>query len=469
MKNQRILLVDDMPSIHEDYRKVLLRDTSSPELDAAEAVLFGDTAPSSEPSFVLDSAYQGQEALALLIRAQEAGTPYALAFVDMRMPPGWDGIETIERFWAQDPQLQVVVCTAYSDHSWAEILERLDAKDRLLILKKPFDPIEVRQLASALTEKWHLVQQAARHTEQLERTVQERTHDLETANIALHAEIRERKQLEAQLVQTEKMSALGQLVAGIAHEINNPVGFVMSNLGTLQRYTESLLRLIDAYKAAESSLGSLTLSADLAAQRKAADLDYLAEDIPILLRESLDGTLRIRQIVQDLKDFSRADFRQDWIDADLHQGIDSSINIAASEIKNTADVVKDYGSLPLIQCLPAQINQVVMNLVVNAAHAMGPERGTLTIRTGANDAEAWFEVADTGKGIPSDMLHRIFDPFFTTKPVGHGTGLGLSISYGIVKRHHGRIDVRSEINQGTTFRVTLPISQTQDATAPEVA
>ena len=147
----------------------------------------------------------------------------------------------------------------------------------------------------------------------------------------------------------------------------------------------------------------------------------------------------------------------------------SSINIAASEIKNTADVVKDYGSLPVIQCLPAQINQVVMNLVVNAAHAMGPERGTLTIRTGANDAEAWFEVADTGKGIPSDMLHRIFDPFFTTKPVGHGTGLGLSISYGIVKRHHGRIDVRSEINQGTTFRVTLPISQTQDATAPEVA
>jgi len=469
MKNQRILLVDDMPSIHEDFRKVLLPDTSSSELDAAEAMLFGTTASSSAPSFVLDSAYQGQEALALLTRAQEAGAPYALAFVDMRMPPGWDGIETIERLWAQDPQLQVVVCTAYSDHSWTEILERLDARDRLLILKKPFDPIEVRQLASALTEKWHLVQQAARHTEQLERTVQERTRDLEAANTALHAEIRERKQLEAQLVQTEKMSALGQLVAGIAHEINNPVGFVMSNLGTLQRYTESLLRLIDAYKAAEPGLASPAVSADLAAQRKAVDLDYLAEDIPVLLRESLDGTVRIRQIVQDLKDFSRAESTQDWTDADLHQGIDSTINIAAAEIKYTADVVKDYSPLPLVQCLPAQINQVVMNLVVNAAHAMGPKRGTLTIRTGAGDAEAWFEVADTGKGIPSHMLHRIFDPFFTTKPVGQGTGLGLSISYGIVKRHHGRIDVRSEIDQGTTFRVTLPIRQPQEAATPEAA
>ncbi|KAB2903082.1 MAG: response regulator [Burkholderiaceae bacterium] len=469
MKNQRILLVDDMPSIHEDFRKVLLPDTSSSELDAAEALLFGTTVSSSAPLFMLDSAYQGQEALALLIRAQEAGAPYALAFVDMRMPPGWDGIETIERLWAQDPQLQVVVCTAYSDHSWTEILERLDARDRLLILKKPFDPIEVRQLASALTEKWHLVQQAARHTEQLERTVQERTRDLEAANTALHAEIRERKQLEAQLVQTEKMSALGQLVAGIAHEINNPVGFVMSNLGTLQRYSESLFRLIDAYKAAEPGIASPTVSADLAAQRKAVDLDYLAEDIPVLLRESLDGTVRIRQIVQDLKDFSRAESTQDWIDADLHQGIDSTINIAAAEIKYTADVVKDYGPLPLVQCLPAQINQVVMNLVVNAAHAMGPERGTLTIRTGMGDAEAWFEVADTGKGIPSHMLHRIFDPFFTTKPVGQGTGLGLSISYGIIKRHHGRIDVRSEIDQGTTFRVTLPIRQPQEAATPEAA
>ena len=467
MANQRILLVDDMPSIHDDFRKVLLRETAAPGLDAAEALLFGSDAPAaSAPGFVLDSAYQGQEALAMLTAAQAEGAPYALAFVDMRMPPGWDGVETIERLWAQEPQLQVVICTAYADQSWSEILERLDAKDRLLILKKPFDPIEVRQLASALTEKWSLAQQTARHTGHLEQTVRERTRDLEAANAALHAEIAERKQLEAQLVQTEKMSALGQLVAGIAHEINNPVGFVLSNLGTLQKYSAGLFRLIAAYRDAEIRLPPADASA-LAAQCQSADLDYLMEDVPALLRESVEGMGRIRRIVQDLKDFSRAESTQEWTDADLHQGIDSTVNIAAAEIKYVADVVKDYGPVPPIECLPAQINQVVMNLVVNAAHAMGPERGTLTIRTGADGAEAWFEVADTGKGMAPDVLGRIFDPFFTTKPVGQGTGLGLSIAYGIVKRHHGRIDVQSRPAQGTTFRVTLPVRQ--PASAPEPA
>jgi signal transduction histidine kinase len=178
------------------------------------------------------------------------------------------------------------------------------------------------------------------------------------------------------------------------------------------------------------------------------------------MRESKEGISRVRQIVQDLKDFSHVDSLQEWQVVQLHQGIDSTLNVVGSELRYKAEVVKEYGEVPEIECLSSQINQVVMNLVVNAAHAMGDrggERGRIVIRTGSADGEAWFEVADNGSGIPKDVLPRIFDPFFTTKPIGKGTGLGLSLSYGIVQKHGGRITVDSEVGRGTTFRVTLPL------------
>ena len=159
---------------------------------------------------------------------------------------------------------------------------------------------------------------------------------------------------------------------------------------------------------------------------------------------------------EDLRDFARVDSSQDWQFANLHHGIDSTLNIVASEIKYRADVVKEYGSVPDIECLPSQINQVVMNLVVNAAHAIGEGRGRITIRTGCFADEVWLEVADNGSGIPTETLKRIFEPFFTTKPIGQGTGLGLSLSYGIVQKHSGRIEVQSTVGEGTTFRVILP-------------
>jgi signal transduction histidine kinase len=177
------------------------------------------------------------------------------------------------------------------------------------------------------------------------------------------------------------------------------------------------------------------------------------------MRESKEGIERVRAIVQDLRDFSQVDSAQGWQWANLHQGIDSTLNIVASEVRPAADVVKAYGQLPEIECQAAQINQVVMNLVVNAAHAMGPQRGRITLTTGTEGDNVWIEVADTGSGIPPENLSRLFDPFFTTKPVGKGTGLGLSLSYGIVQRHHGRIDVSSRVGEGTTFRVTLPVKQ----------
>ena len=456
--NRRILLVDDMPTIHEDFRKILVpHSPAKSALDAAKAALFGEEVQPLALPFELDSAYQGQEGLAKVRDSLAADQPYALAFVDMRMPPGWDGVETIERLWQADPRLQVVICTAYSDTSWEEVLNRLDARDRLLILKKPFDNIEVRQLANALTAKWEMTQQLALQIDHLEEAVDERTRRLSQTNEALHVEITERKHLQTQLVQSEKLASIGQLAAGVAHEINNPIGYIFSNFGTLQDYLDSLFQMLRAYEMA--AVASPEVAADLKRLRQQLQIEFLKEDVPGLMRESKEGIVRVRQIVQDLKDFSRVDSVQEWQLADLHQGIDSTLNIVASEVRYKADVVKEYGVIPEIECLPSQINQVVMNLVINAAHAIGPERGRITIRTGCEGGKLWFEVADTGSGIAPEHLPRIFDPFFTTKPVGKGTGLGLSLSYGIVQKHHGRIEVESTLGQGTCFRVTLPVSR----------
>jgi len=267
---------------------------------------------------------------------------------------------------------------------------------------------------------------------------------------------------QEQLVQSEKLASIGQLAAGVAHEINNPVGYIFSNVGTLEKYLVGVFRMLAAYEECESQLDSTPAAAHLAALRLEVELDYLKEDIPTLMRETREGIDRVRKIVQDLKDFSHVDARRQWEWADLHKGIDSTLNIVNNEIKYRADVVKQYGVLPEVLCLPSELNQVFMNLLVNAAHAISKERGTLVIRTGAESGEVWVEVEDDGCGIPADNLKRIFDPFFTTKPVGKGTGLGLSLSYGIVKKHGGRIDVDSEVGRGTRFRVTVPIEQPRE-------
>ncbi|URM30043.1 response regulator [Pseudomonas frederiksbergensis] len=464
LSNRRILLIDDTPSIHEDFRKILTpTSVQHVELDEMEAALFGSEVKSASALFELDSAYGGQEGLGKLIQALQENRPYALAFVDMRMPEGWDGAQTIEHLWQQDPQLQVVVCTAYSDYSWDELLERLHAHDRLLILKKPFDNIEVQQMANTLLTKWEMTERASIQMSHLEHLVDQRTAQFKQASEALQREIDERKQLESQLVQSEKLASLGQLAAGVAHEINNPIGFISSNLGALDGYFKQLQDMLDAYREAENAIGSSEVIDRLGQLRERVELDFLREDIPLLIKESKEGIGRVGQIVKDLKDFSRVDSNQEWQWTNLQQGIESTLNIVANELKYKADVVKEFQQLPDIECLPSQINQVIMNLIVNASQAMGPERGTITLRTRLEGETVSIEVADTGIGIEPDNLQKIFDPFYTTKPVGQGTGLGLSLSYGIVKKHQGDISVRSEVGMGSTFRVELPVRQTKTA------
>lgn len=318
----------------------------------------------------------------------------------------------------------------------------------------------------------------------LEHLIEKRTAQLADANERLEDDIRARRVADAelrqrnldltelneklsmaqqQLLQSEKLASIGQLAAGVAHEINNPIGYIFSNFGTLQSYLDQLFEMLADYQAAEAN-AIPAIAAALRAKRASIDLDFLREDIPMLMRESKEGIARVRHIVQDLKDFSRIDANQEWVWANLHAGIDSTLNIVSNEVKYKADVVKQYGEIPDIECLPSQINQVIMNLVVNAAHSIGSARGTITLRTGTEGANVWIEVADTGSGISRENLSRIFDPFFTTKAVGKGTGLGLSLAYGIVQKHLGRIDVETETGVGTTFRIVLPVRHTEAAT-----
>ena len=283
-----------------------------------------------------------------------------------------------------------------------------------------------------------------------EQTLNESYQQLKDSN-------RKLEEMYQQLLQSEKLASIGQLAAGVAHEINNPIAFVHANLGTLQEYVSGLMLLIAMYERTEPLLEAHpdTL-AQLDRLRRQIKLAHVREDLKDLLAESQDGVQRVRRIVQDLKDFSRVGEveRQKF---DLHAGMDSTLNIVKHELKQKAEVEKRYGELPAIEGVPAQINQVFLNLLVNAVQAIEGEEGRIVIRTAHEGDWVWVEVEDSGRGMPADIMTRIFEPFFTTKPVGMGTGLGLSLSYGIVTRHGGRIDVTSEVGKGSAFRVWLPV------------
>ncbi|MNU28853.1 Sporulation kinase E [compost metagenome] len=353
-----------------------------------------------------------------------------------------------------------------------------DRQGRLVGAIETLRDVSERRFAELALRKAH---------DNLEHLVAERTAQLAEMNERLADDIRQRQIADLELrernlaltelnsklslaqqklLQSEKLASIGQLAAGVAHEINNPIGYVFSNFGTLEGYLDDLFSMLDAYEEAEPAVADPVVAARLRALREQIDLDFLRTDIPMLMGESKEGISRVRRIVQDLKDFSRTDAHQEWVWADLRQGIDTTLNIVNNEVKYKADVVREYGDIPDIECQPSELNQVIMNLVVNAAHAMNEERGRITLRTGSDNAtEVWIEVEDTGGGIAPEHLSRIFDPFFTTKAVGKGTGLGLSLAYTTVQKHHGRIDVRSVIGRGTTFRITLPVRQAQ-AVAP---
>ena len=274
---------------------------------------------------------------------------------------------------------------------------------------------------------------------------------------ALRQAFDELKRTQDQLVNSEKMASIGQLTAGVAHEINNPVGYLHSNLSTLAQYVKDVLRMVVAYEAALPAIADSNVRDAIERTKKETDFAFLLEDIPKLLSESQEGTQRVRKIVQDLKDFAHAGNNEEWQWVDLRNSLERTLNIVHNELKYKATVECSYDDLPEICCLPGQLNQVFMNLLVNAGQAI-EANGQVRVNARQVGEQVWVEISDSGCGMPPEVVGRIFEPFFTTKPAGKGTGLGLSISYGIVKKHGGHIEVDSEVGRGTIFRIVLPVS-----------
>ena len=585
-------MIDDDLAIHEVFASVLAfmpvngLQGGSP----AEAVIRPDF-----PRFEVHSAYSGEQGLEFVRRARAANWLYAMAFLDMRMP-GWDGIETIGHIWTESADLQIIICTGYSDFSWHEIIRRYGHTDRLLMLKKPFDVMELRQLAYALAVKWNLINH-------LQTLVTDRTVTLQTTNLFLQREIveheqaqadlrkerdyidqiikgtpamvvgiapdgrttfinpsvaqstgslseeiigknwwnllfaqdsiaqvgklhadlqqgpvgdyemvltgrdgrkrtvnwnfinklddqgglaeiigfgnditekkeaeRERQVIEMQRRHAHKLESIGQLAAGIAHEINTPTQYIGDNVRFLQSSFERLRRLHVHYRELLRAARQTDLSGDLAAEIDKtideADADFCTAKIPEAIRQSLSGLEVVANIVRSMRDFSHPGTGQK-IPTDINQAIEATLVVSANEWKRVATIVKDFdATLPPVPCLAGEFNQVILNLVVNAAHTIADaagknrgEKGIITLSTRRNGPWAEIQVRDTGTGIPEAIREKVFDPFFTTRPFGKGTGQGLAIARNvIVNRHQGTLTFQTETGAGTTFVIRLPLA-----------
>lgn len=275
------------------------------------------------------------------------------------------------------------------------------------------------------------------------------TQELETALAELNS-------AQSQIYQQEKLASIGQLAAGVAHEINNPMGFITSNLGSLDKYVSRLSEYIGLIDQTMQQCNSTELTGPIQEARKRLKVERILDDAHQLIAECQDGSARVRRIVQDLKSFSRVD-QAETAFMDLNEALETTINIAWNEIKYVATMKRELGDIPKIKCFPQQLNQVFLNLLVNAAHALGETSGEITVHTEQDGDSVLVKISDTGCGMTEEVQRRIFEPFFTTKEVGKGTGLGLSISYDIIKKHGGTITVESEVGKGTTFTVKLPI------------
>jgi len=570
-RNQRILIIDDNTSIHDDIRKILgAAEQADTDLDDQAAALFGTGgSASNEAVFQIDSAFQGQEGLEMVRQAAESGQPYAMAFVDVRMPPGWDGIETIRRIWQQYPDLQVVICTAYSDYSWEEMIRQVGGTDSLVILKKPFDNIEVLQLAHTLTQKWTLSHRLQSHLRGLDQIVAERTRELQATNTRLREEMEERAQAELELRHSEerfakafKASPIPMALQELARErfldVNDAflqmTGFKRADVihrtpaelhlcpnvetqGELWRRLrregnvrglESQVRstgggVRDCIVSAEAfdlngKAVALIATLDVSEQRKlekqlrhaqkleavgqfasgvahdfnnmltviqghtslhlaAAGLD---DEIQRSLTQVSLAAERAASLTRQLLTFSRKQIVQPRV-LDLNLTVSKLLDMLRRVIGEDIELHCEFGaSLPPILADESNLEQVVMNLVINARDAM-PQGGRIALSTRtAKLAPAdlnrhpmaragefvCLDIADTGCGMTPEILSHIFEPFYTTKEVGKGTGLGLATVYGIVTQLDGWIEVASKPGEGTRVQIFLPPCETPAEVAP---
>jgi two-component system, cell cycle sensor histidine kinase and response regulator CckA len=570
-RNRRVLIIDDNRAIHDDFRKILAPGecTSSAIEDTAALVFGGEVKKVAPPQFEVDSAYQGQEGFALVKKARAERRPYAMAFVDMRMPPGWDGNETTRKIWEIDPDLQIVICTAYSDYSWSEMFEQLGQRDGLLILKKPFDTVEAFQLAHALTEKWWLQQQSRRKLEELESRVAERTGELQQTNHALAAEVAEhRRALESLRLLGSAVEQSKESILITDAELNLPgpkIIFVNPAFTKMTGYTATEVmgqtpRILHGPRTDPTVLSRLRQDLQRGEASDGEGINYRKDGTEFTLEwhiapiRDASGTIThfvaIQRDITARKRFEAQLFQSQRMETvgKLAGGVAHEFNsiltaiIGQSELllgdipsgsplaKNATEIIRAasraaaltrqllaYGrkqilqpekldlnkvmasmqgifrhlmggdvdtqiipgpDLQSVQADAGQIEQVIMNMAINARDAM-PNGGKLTLETKnvSFDQESvgrypelragdyvMLAITDTGAGMSEQVKARLFEPFFSTKEVGQGTGLGLSTCYGIVKQSGGHISVYSEQGRGATFKIYLPQVDPQEQT-----
>lgn len=386
-------------------------------------------------SFSCAGAANAQEALELLARE-----PFALVITDMQMP-GLSGVELLRKITEHYGDTAVIIVSGINRTQRVMDAIRLGASDYLI---KPCELDVLKISVERALERRMLMRNARRYKQ-----------DLEHRNAALARHKTEMERLQAQVLQAEKMASLGQLAAGVAHELNNPAGFIYSNIDLLKEY-------IDRIKSCLANYEQLDLSPDAAARiieiKEKCDYDHIVAELGSILSDCREGAVRIRDVVQNLRLFSRLD-EAEVKRVDLIEGIESTVRLLAAYYRSgRINLIRNYSEIPLVNCYAAQLNQVWMNLLVNAAQAIGSGAGEVRIKTTRCEKHTvMVSVSDSGPGIPPEALKKIFDPFFTTKPIGEGTGLGLSISHGIIERHGGKIEAESEPGQGTTFTVYLPV------------
>ncbi len=455
-KNRRILVIDDNHAIHEDFARILKpRDETHKGLDDMETELFGPGSrpPMAEENFYrIDSAFQGLEGIDKVTHAVADGAPYAMAFVDVRMPPGIDGVEALERIWKIDPNIQAVLCTAYSDYSWEEVIKRLGMNDRLLILKKPFDNIEVRQMANTLTEKWSLQQQTKRRLQTLEQAVSERTTELMATNRQLSSEIVERTNIELQLVKARDEAqaanqAKSMFLANMSHEIRTPLNGIIG-------------------------MSDLLLQTELSHLQRdfVQTLCHSGEALLTVVNEILDfSKIEAGKVILEKVDFSLSEVVHAVLDVQAHPAAVKHLELVSLTETNVPNRL--HGD-------PTRLRQILFNLLGNAVKFTEQGEVFLHITLAAfseNDFTVRFEVSDTGIGVSQKVQEILFQPFTqgdnsTSRRYG-GTGLGLAICKRLVEMMGGEIGVSGEAGVGSKFWFTARVERgkTSQPSAPPFA